>query len=134
MTPERKRAMDPIEKIVADALDARGIAWKCDDNGTGLDVALDGVGVCIECKQFHTPRTNEQMARVENVIVIQGRAAAQMFAAMIADDRCPNTTDGKHRYASYSVGTDGRLLTHISWNASENMSAGFFCLHCYKPK
>lgn len=77
--------MDPIEKIVADALDARGIAYTTDGNGEthGLDFRLDGIDVYVECKQFHTPRTSEQMSRVSDVIVIQGRRAAEMFAEML---------------------------------------------------
>lgn len=75
--------LDPIEKIVSNALTERGVAHRNDDAGSGLDFILDGVNVYIECKQFHTPRIAEQMSRVDNVIVIQGKAAAEMFAAML---------------------------------------------------
>lgn len=77
--------MDPIEKIVADALDARGIAYTVDGKGEthGLDFRLEGIDVYVECKQFHTPRTSEQMSRVSDVIVIQGRRAAETFAEML---------------------------------------------------
>ena len=83
---ERLRVYDPLEKLVADALDAIPVAYTVDGEGDtkGLDFYLMGVNVYIECKQFHTPRVAEQMARVENVIVIQGKQAAEMFAAMVA--------------------------------------------------
>lgn len=79
---------DPIERIVAAALYARGIAFARDGDKSGvdtkgLDFRIMGVDVYIECKQFHTPRTTEQMSRVDNVIAIQGRAAAKMFAEML---------------------------------------------------
>lgn len=81
----KRRSADPIEKIVAAALDARGIAYTADGQGEthGLDFRLDGIDVYIECKQFHTPRTAEQMSRVSDVIVIQGRRAAELFADML---------------------------------------------------
>ena len=77
--------MDPIEKIVADALDARGIEYVIDGKGEtrGLDFRLQASDVYIECKAYHTPRTSEQMSRVENVIVVQGKRAAETFAAML---------------------------------------------------
>lgn len=78
--------MNPIEKIVADALDARGIPYEVDGEADtkGLDFHLTGHGIYIECKAYHTPRTSEQMARVENIIVIQGKKAAEAFASMLA--------------------------------------------------
>lgn len=81
-----KHVSDPIERIVADALDRRGVAYTIDGCGDtkGLDFRLLGTDVHVECKQFHTERAAEQMARAENIIVIQGRQAAEMFAAMLA--------------------------------------------------
>lgn len=79
---------DPIERIVAAALHDRGIAFARDGDisgvdTNGLDFRLMGVDVYIECKQFHTSRTCQQLSRVDNVIAIQGRAAAEMFAEML---------------------------------------------------
>lgn len=78
--------MDPIERIIADALDARGITYLRDGTAdtNGLDFQLCASGIYIECKAYHTDRTSEQMSRVENVIVIQGRHAAETFAKMIS--------------------------------------------------
>jgi hypothetical protein len=79
------RVSDPIERIIADALDARGLEYICDGEGdtNGLDFFLCDFGVHIEVKQFHTDRVAEQMRRVHNVIVIQGETAALAFAGLI---------------------------------------------------
>ena len=44
---------DPIEKIVREALEARGIAYLRD---VGLDFYLPDYRLFIECKQFFTER------------------------------------------------------------------------------
>ncbi len=73
---------DPIELIVADALTKAGIPFVHESDGAELDFRLAS-GVLIECKQFATDRTSAQIAPYPNVIVIQGRAAATAFAAML---------------------------------------------------
>ena len=78
------RPDDPIEGLVFDALTRAGIPFVMGRQAKGLDFLMIESDVYIECKQFHTPRAAEQMARVENVIVIQGRGAATAFARMIA--------------------------------------------------
>jgi len=80
---------DPIEKIVADALYSRGVEYVIDGTGEtcGLDFRLVATDVYIECKAYHTPRTSEQMARVENIIVIQGKRAAETFAALLTQPK-----------------------------------------------
>lgn len=78
---------DPIERIVAVALRAAGIAYEMPNGSTGdLDFYLPEPDVRIECKQFYSPRIAEQMSRFSDVIVIQGRAAAEQFARMVAND------------------------------------------------
>lgn len=79
----REAVVDPVEKIIADALDGAGIAYKCGYERYALDFELVGIGVYIECKQFHSDRISDQMARHENVIAIQGIHAARTFAKMI---------------------------------------------------
>lgn len=76
---------DPIERIVADALNRSKIAWvnERDPRSKGLDFYLTDFDVHIEVKQFHTPRTAEQMMRSPNVIVIVGRGAAEAFAKLL---------------------------------------------------
>lgn len=78
--------MDPIEAVVEAALLGAGIAFTRDPRQmkAPLDFRLLGSEVYIECKQFHTPRIAEQAQRVENVIFIQGRKAAQAFAKLLA--------------------------------------------------
>jgi hypothetical protein len=77
---------DPIEKIIADALDEAGIPYICGGdpgNEAGLDFFLPIARIYIECKAYDTPRTAGQMARAQNVIVVQGRGAADLFASML---------------------------------------------------
>jgi len=72
---------DPIERIVAEALTAARIPFTHEhERGGGLDFELTGTGIFIECKQFHAERIGQQIAPFPNVIVIQGRAAAEWFA------------------------------------------------------
>lgn len=75
---------DPMEAIVAQALTAAGVGFSRDlggENPSGLDFRLSD-GVEIEVKRFHTPRIADQMARAENVIAIQGKAAVEHYAAL----------------------------------------------------
>lgn len=77
---------DPMEAIIAEALDRAGIAYTRDHGGgnpSGLDFRLAN-GVEIEVKRMHSPRIAEQMARAENVIAIQGDEAVRWFAVIIA--------------------------------------------------
>ena len=76
---------DPMERIIASALDAAGISYATDEgagNASGLDFRLHN-GVEIEVKQFHSPRIAEQMSRSDNVIAIQGAEAVRFFAALL---------------------------------------------------
>lgn len=80
---------DPIERIVATALRDSGISFIHEmDDPLGLTQRLDfyvpSLDLHIEVKQFHTPRVERQLSRVTNVILIQGRKAAEAFALMIA--------------------------------------------------
>lgn len=76
---------DPMEAIVAQALDASGITYTRDlggGNPSGLDFRLEN-GIEIEVKQFHSHRIADQMARAENVIAVQGEDAVRFFASLI---------------------------------------------------
>jgi hypothetical protein len=77
---------DPIERIVSDALCSAGYAFESpaflDEGRTSLDFKVGDV--FIECKAYHSDRISKQMARAENVIAIQGRAAAEWFSEAIA--------------------------------------------------
>ena len=74
---------DRIELIVQVALDRSGIVYTRDDHRSGLDFYLPKHGVYIECKQFHTVRSIEQLSRANNIILIQGIEAAILFDRLI---------------------------------------------------
>lgn len=76
---------DPMETLVAEALDRAGVPYVTDAGGgnpSGLDFRLPN-GVEIEVKRFHTPRIAEQMARAENVIAVQGEVAVRFLAELL---------------------------------------------------
>ena len=77
---------DPVEKIIAEALTAKGIRFIHNGHGEitekNLDFYLPDYDVYIECKQFHTDRSSEQLKRHPNVILIQGMEAAKLFAIL----------------------------------------------------
>jgi hypothetical protein len=80
------RPKDRVERMVYDALKDADIEFvgETDVSARGLDFYLPDFSLHIECKQFYTPRTDAQMQRVRNVIVIQGAHAAHAFGMMIA--------------------------------------------------
>ena len=75
---------DPIERIVADALDRAGIPYQ--RIVRGLDFTLAD-GTEIECKAYYAERVTRQLARTPNVILIQGRAAAETFHRLLTEGR-----------------------------------------------
>jgi len=81
---------DPVEKIVAEALDQAGINYERDkevmpgsDWSHSIDFYLTDMLLWIEVCQFHTPRKIEQLRSLPNVILIQGIGAALSFASFI---------------------------------------------------
>ncbi len=75
---------DPIEKIVAAALNRAGIVYRHEsEGGQRLDFYLPVDDVYIEVKALHSPRIAAQMGSVTSVIAIQGRGAALAFARML---------------------------------------------------
>lgn len=77
---------DPVETVIALALNEAGIGYQTDApiNGSSLDFYLYNSGVYIECKRMFTKRILRQMQSCDEIIVIQGLDAAKMFASMIA--------------------------------------------------
>ena len=73
--------LDPMEVIVGGALDALGIKYR---KGDPLDYECDGYA--IEVKQFHSERAIRQLSGREDVILIQGKAAARAFAQLLIPD------------------------------------------------
>lgn len=90
MPKPKPRTIDPVEEVIAQALEKKGVAFVRDFNG--LDFFLPAHELYIECKRFHTARITDQMARVPNIIAIQGLDAAKVFAALITGgkDEEPN--------------------------------------------
>ena len=78
---------DPIEKIVGEALDRAGIAYEKDKElepgRYSIDFYLPDFDLWIEVCQFHTPRKIEQMSRLPNVVLVQGKEAAENLSKLI---------------------------------------------------
>lgn len=84
---------DPMERLIAEALDRAGIDYVTDlggGNPSNLDFRLSN-GVEIEVKRFHSPRIADQMARADNVIAAQGEDAVKFLADLIAHSSPPLT-------------------------------------------
>lgn len=78
-----ERITDPIERTIADALLGANVPFTSEKGGTHrLDFGL-GDGVFVEVKQFYTPRADSALQKNENVILIQGRRAAEKFASLL---------------------------------------------------
>lgn len=77
---------NPMERPIAEALKAAGIFYRHDMEGNtkGLDFHLADHGLYIECKQFPTPRSEGQLERDENIILIQGRKSMEFFVSLLA--------------------------------------------------
>jgi hypothetical protein len=78
---------DPIELIVSIGLDRAHIEYVHESEGDprnrDLDFYLPSLDLHLEVKQYHSDWIAKQMARVNNIIAIQGRAAAHAFVDMI---------------------------------------------------
>jgi hypothetical protein len=77
---------------VAQALDEAGIGYTSGDGRDGNQGYLDfelhfNPPVWIECKQFYSPRADRQLRTQADIILIQGRRAAEAFASMITKAR-----------------------------------------------
>lgn len=84
--PVMPKTSDPMERIVEEALIDAGIRYNTDHGGGTehrLDFELPDLGVAIEVKRMHTPRSIEQLARAPNVILAQGEVAIRFLAAAI---------------------------------------------------
>lgn len=84
---------DPVERIIAEGLTAKGIRFIHDGYGVTtekhLDFYLPDYDVYIECKQAHSDRSSEQLKRHPNIILIQGLEAARFFST----DQTPDTKE-----------------------------------------
>lgn len=79
----------PIERIIANALGAARIDYQHRSMGEtyaaehGISFWLPHPRVFISCTEYTTLRTADKLA-FKDIILIQGRAAAEQFARMIA--------------------------------------------------
>lgn len=76
------RTTDPLENIIAHALDAAGIEYvtEAEGNPHRLDFFLPKHNLCIEVKAAHSERISQQAARHPNVIIVQGEQSALFLA------------------------------------------------------
>jgi len=88
---------DPLEAYVAGGMDRAGIRYfheKEPENTTALDFFLPDDSLYIEVKAMHAERVGKQMEQAQNVIVLQGYAAATWFVEML-DMARSNLDDGR---------------------------------------
>lgn len=85
MTANIDSIENPIERSIALALSSAGVRFEHDSSGKtkGLDFYLPDYNLYIECKAFGTPRTEEQLKRSENIIVVQGKTSASFIAMLL---------------------------------------------------
>ena len=77
---------DPIEARIAEALQRAGMDYEHEaaaPNGRIIDFYVPNLNLFIEAKAFDTERTAAQVRGLTNVIVIQGREAAEAFDRLI---------------------------------------------------
>lgn len=83
MNSRKPRVDDPVEAVIAAALDVARIAYTCErHDGQSVDFVLP-TGTVIECKRFHTPRTDKQLRAHADIILVQGMGAAMTFASLL---------------------------------------------------
>lgn len=76
---------DPMEHMIETALCEAGVRYVKDGQAEtyALDFFLPDLGIYLEVKRFHSDRIGVQMARVRNVIAIQGEDAVKAFCALL---------------------------------------------------
>lgn len=85
---------DPLEAGVERWLIGAGIKYRrADDMKTRLDFFLPDHNVYIECKRFETPRTNDQLQRATDIIVVQGGASLRFLQSLIPASSSGRTPD-----------------------------------------
>lgn len=82
--PRVYKTTDPVERVIEDALlDIGAIYQAGHEVPNNLDFYLPHAGIYIECKRFNTDWIAGQMARVPDIIVVQGMKAAILLATLI---------------------------------------------------
>ncbi|MEN2711409.1 hypothetical protein [Sphingomonas sp. VL_57B] len=89
MTSPPSLPNDPMGRLIAEALQDARIEYETEERFPHLDFYLPDADLYIEVKRMHSARISYQMARVENVIVAQGRGAVEVLAALIRTGKLP---------------------------------------------
>lgn len=81
-----KHYADFLEEKIGKSLDNAGIPFvhESENKEQELDFYIPHLNVYIEVKQYHAPRISQQLERQENVIVLQGKRAVDVFCTLIA--------------------------------------------------
>jgi hypothetical protein len=76
---------DHLEKKVGDTLESQGILFTHEStvSNQGADFYLPGYDVYIEIKQFYTERVTKQLENKDNIILLQGKDAVDLFCKML---------------------------------------------------
>lgn len=79
---------DPVEKDIAYALTLAGVRYihEADNKEQNLDFYLPDFGCYIECKAYHTNRTERQIEG-KQVILVQGYKSAKALIAILQSTR-----------------------------------------------
>lgn len=72
---------DFLEKQVGETLNAAGI--KFDRTHQRIDFYLPDQEVYIEVKQYHSDRSAEQLKTQDNIILLQGKKAVNLFCNLV---------------------------------------------------
>lgn len=82
-----------LEQKIANALKEENIIFE--SNAHRLDFFLPDFNVYIEIKKYHSERSNSQLQSQENIILIQGKKAVDLFCNIIKREK-----DGKFKSGS----------------------------------
>lgn len=77
---------DPLEQMIAVALDNAGIKYFTDYEGkspANLDFFLPDLDIYLEIKSGHSKRISKQMTRHQNIIAIQGQKSVGFVVDML---------------------------------------------------
>lgn len=76
---------DPLEQRVAEVLEKNNFKFihESENNGSSLDFHIPLYDVYIEVKKYHSDRISKQLAQKDNVIVLQGKKAVDLFILML---------------------------------------------------
>lgn len=74
---------DHLEKMLHNALIEAGIEAIHESEGAILDFYLPEHDTYIEVKQYHSDRIAKQMAKADNILVLQGKTSVELFIKLL---------------------------------------------------